>query len=263
MLPPAPLLKMYAPSTKMPTPIEHEKDVVRALEQSPDIPSEIPVKNTIGKLRLMEPHPPFGINHDTIPLLNRYAKEGCPVKCGKPWSRATIELLLRRGPHRSAMIKKAVKQLRSETEEKCAQGYARVIKWGDLKKDIPRNLKISPVAMIPHKSKAYRCILDLSFTFTADGITYPSVNDTTEDCAPPEAMVQLGKTIHRIIQHMAAHHNPSKPFRFAKLDIKDGFWRVRVSNADAWHFCYVLPTLRQCTSLDDVDIVVPNSLQMG
>ena len=117
--------------------------------------------------------------------------------------------------------------------------------------------------MIPHKSKAYRCILDLSFTFTADGITYPSVNNTTEDCAPPEAMAQLGKTIHQIIQHMAAHHNPSKPFRFAKLDIKDGFWRVRVSNADAWYFCYVLPILRPCASLDDVEIVVPSSLQMG
>ena len=51
----------------MPTPIEHEKDVLRALEQLPDIPSEIPVKNTIDKLRLMEPHTLFGINYDAIP----------------------------------------------------------------------------------------------------------------------------------------------------------------------------------------------------
>ena len=29
---------------------------------------------------------------------------GCPVECGAPWSRATVELLLCCGPHRSVMI---------------------------------------------------------------------------------------------------------------------------------------------------------------
>ena len=94
------------PPTMMPTPKEEHTKLIRAIDTSTDIPSEIPVKEAIGKLRLMEPHPPFGVGHDAIPLLNSYSHRGCPVQCGEPWSRATIELLLQRGPHRSAMIKK-------------------------------------------------------------------------------------------------------------------------------------------------------------
>ena len=38
---------------------------------------------------------------------------------------------------------------------------------------------------------------------------------------------------------------------------------MRVSNEDAWHFCYVLPTLRKNIDEEDIELVVPNSLQMG
>ena len=103
---------------------------------------------------------------------------------------------------------------------------------------MPVNLKISSVTLIPHKSKPYRCVLDFLFTFSLDGKTHPSVNSTTDPCAPSEAMVQLGKSVHKIIDNMAAQHETPRLFRFAKLDIKDGFWRDHVSNEDAWHFCY-------------------------
>ena len=149
------------PMSHAPTAKEKEEHVVKALGTSSNTPPEIPVHDAIGKLGLMQPNPPFGHSHDAIPLLNKYTTDGCPVECGAPWSRATVELLLRRGPHRSAMIKKAVKQLRTETLEKEKQGYARVVKWRDIMNDMPRNLKLSPVVMVPHKSKPYRCILDL------------------------------------------------------------------------------------------------------
>jgi hypothetical protein len=61
---------------------------------------------------------------------------------------------------------------------------------------------------------------------------------------------------------MADNFNPSHPFIFTKLDIKDGFWRMRVSDEDAWNFAYVLPSLQDTTTMD-IDLVVPNSLQMG
>ncbi len=61
---------------------------------------------------------------------------------------------------------------------------------------------------------------------------------------------------------MAEHFDPSKPFMFTKLDIKDGFWRMAVSDSDAWNFCYALPSETE-QELDDIMIVVPNSLQMG
>ena len=116
--------------------------------------------------------------------------------------------------------------------------------------------------MIPHTSKPYRCILDLSFSLTMNGKRYPSVNEATKPCAPPAAMVQLVKSLPRIIAHLAKHYNPQRPFLFAKLDIKDGFWRVRVNDENAWHFCYVLPSIIPHQSIDDCEIVIPNSLQM-
>ena len=49
-------------------------------------------------------------------------------------------------------------------------------------------LKISPLAMIPHKSRKYRAILDLSFELRLAVYTLPSVNEATEHMAPAEAM---------------------------------------------------------------------------
>ena len=81
--------------------------------------------------------------------------------------------------------------------------------------------------------------------------------------ARPEAMVQLGKVVRRIIHMMAEHRHHGHPFKFAKLDVKDGFWRMAAADDDAWNFCYVLTSLQEQKSLDDVEIVVPNNLQMG
>ena len=37
---------------------------------------------------------------------------------------------------------------------------------------------------------------------------------------------------------------------------------MAVINDDAWNFCYILPSINECTSIDDIELVVPNSLQM-
>ena len=161
-----------------------------------------------------------------------------------------MELVLERGPHRSANGKKAVRQLHHETEDKVKHQYARVGKWGDTKNDIPPKLKTSPVAMIPHKSKLFRCILYLSFTLFHKGATYSSVNDKTQKTARPKAMAQLGLVIKRVMYKMELHIHHGLPFKFTKLDVKDGFWRMAVTNEDAWNFCYVLSSLQPQQSLN-------------
>ena len=211
----------------------------------------------------MCPCPPFAMAHDATPLLEQYAAKGCPVDCGPEWSKEHILLMIERGPHRSALAKNAVKQLRHETAEKVKQGYARVVRWGDINNNIPPKLKISPVAMIPHKSKPYRCILDLSFALEHHGFKYPSVNEATTKLAPQQSMGQLGLVVWRIIHTMEEERHHGNPFWFAKLDIKDGFWRMAVMNEDAWNFAYVLPSLGKHTSLNNTELVIPNSLQMG
>ena len=79
-------------------------------------------------LGLMCPQPPYATAHDTIPLLKGYAHKGCPVQFGANWSLEHIELMLTREPHRSALEKKSVGQLRQETKDKVARNYVHVVK---------------------------------------------------------------------------------------------------------------------------------------
>ena len=117
--------------------------------------------------------------------------------------------------------------------------------------------------MVPHKSRKFRTILDLSFALKFIKEVIPSVNETTTKQAPAESMVQLGECIKRIVATMSKNHNPKSSFAFSKIDIKDGFWRLLVSDLDAWNFCYVMPSPTFTTDINDTQIIVPNSLQMG
>ena len=117
--------------------------------------------------------------------------------------------------------------------------------------------------MIPHKSRLFRAILDLSFQLRVNGKKLPSVNIASVIKAPQKAMAQLGFVLKRIIFQMGKEYDLNKPFMYSKVDIKDGFWRLMVSADNAWHFCYVLPPVLGKAELDDIEIVVPNALQMG
>ena len=147
--------------------------------------------------------------------------------------------------------------------EKVKDGYAKIVKWKDIKANIPTNLKILLVAMIPHKSQLFRAILDLSFQLRVNGAKLPSVNLATVIKAPQKAMAQLGTVLKGIVYDMSTNFNPKQPFMYSKVDIKDGFWRLMVSAENAWHFCYVFPPLQGTAPLDEIEILVPHALQMG
>ncbi len=117
--------------------------------------------------------------------------------------------------------------------------------------------------MVPHKSRPYRVILDLSFEFLIPDGSIPSVNATTELKAPQKAMAELGQVVRRIISILAEHCNDDHPFKFTKIDIKDGFWRMVVSAEDAWNFCYPIPPKSPEEDILDSLLVVPTALQMG
>eukprot|EP00957_Ditylum_brightwellii_P001221 95763-Ditylum_brightwellii.AAC.1 len=78
-------------------------------------------------------------------------------------------------------------------------------------------------------------------------------------------MAQLRLCMKRLVAMIADNYNHNRPFKFCKLDIKDGFWQLVVSVEDAWNFCYVL-TNKDSTipdNIDNIKIVVPHCLQMG
>ena len=116
--------------------------------------------------------------HNTVELIDAYSKNGCPADCIVDFMVEHIYAALLRGAHPSAGADDAMNAPHEETCEKVANRYAKVIRYGELKKNLPAKFKISPVAIIPHKS----------------------------------------------------------PFQFAKLDVKDDFWRLAVSDTDAWNF---------------------------
>ena len=245
------------------TPTELDTLTNNSITNNDCIPDHIPIKETIGKIGLMWPRT-YSIHHPAKDLLNIYATKGCPVECGKNWSKNQIIQAILHGPHKSAQSKAAMDALHEETKIKVAHNFAKIVKFKDIKHNLPPNLKISPVACIPHKSKSFRVILDLSFKLKTPKETFLSVNETTQKLAPPEAMVQLGQCIQRIIHTMEKNYDLTNPFKFCKLDIKDGFWRMVVNESDAWNFCYVLPDKTKSNiNIDDTQIVVPHSLQMG
>ena len=119
--------------------------------------------------------------------------------------------------------------------------------------------KRSPVAMTPHKSKSYRCLLDISFHMPLKQKLFESVNaqtnkqrkkrkknKQTNKQSKAEAMVQLGMALRQLIATMEYHRELDLPFLFSKLDIKGVFWCMAVSNKYARNFCYVPPLAEPC-----------------
>jgi hypothetical protein len=202
----------------------------------------------------------LALHHPAAAKLLEYATGGCPANTGRNWSKEQIWAAVERGPHVSALNPDAIKQLKGEIADKVKVGQCKVVLWDDIKDDPPPQLKISPLAMIPHKSRQFRAILDLSFKLRLkDGTHLPSVNETTTLEAPAAAIDQMGHALQRIIHAFAETDEDAKIF-MAKYDIKDGFWRLDCQEGEEWNFSYVLPQEEgEPTRL----VVVPTSLQMG
>jgi hypothetical protein len=201
----------------------------------------------------------LAMHHPAAEILSEWATYGCPTRTGKRWTKEEMTEAVVRGPHCSALSEEAIAHFKAEVEEKVKVGQAKLVAWDSIKDEPPAELKISPIAAIPHKSKQFRSILDLSFPLRLKrGGVLPSVNTATIKTAPKGAIDQLGHSLARIIHAFAETEDDARIF-MAKWDIKDGFWRLDVEEGAEWNFAYVLP---QRTG-QPIYLVVPTSLQMG
>ena len=198
------------------------------------------------------------LTHPAAKLLVDYATQGCPSRTGANWTLDQLDAAVKRGPHQSALAPEARDQHLSEVMEKVARGQARIVEWVDLRRKLPTNLKISPIAMVPHSSRKWRAILDLSFMLTFDMGAVPSVNSTSEEVAPGAALDQLGHVLPRLIAEMA-ETDQHTPLFLAKWDIKDGFWRLMTERGSEFNFAYLLPQEEDRPPR----IVIPTPLPMG
>ncbi len=135
--------------------------------------------------------------------------------------------------------------------------------WEELKRCLPANLKISPVAVVPQVGEWGRIILDLLFPVYQEinevvTIMQENVNESTVLKALSEVVKEIGKVFPHLLQYV--RNTPEGlHILFSKLDISDGFWRLVVQEADSYNFAYFL--LQQ--DGEPIQIVVPSAVQMG
>ena len=178
------------------------------------------------------------LHHPAAPTLLECAAKGCPTDTGCQWTRDELEAAITKGPHSSALNKDAMVQLATKVDEKVCKGQVQVVNKEDIHDNPLANLKILPVAMMPHKSRKFRAILDLSFLIRLNcGRVLDSVNDSLVKEVPRGAVVHMGHVLTCIIYLFT----PSPWFHRATWDIKDVFWRLDCKTSKEWSFAYVLP----------------------
>ena len=153
--------------------------------------------------------------------------------------------------------------MHGEVEEKVRDGFAEVVFIDEIKDLLGTEewlqLKISPLVMVPHQSRKYRAILDLSLALKIFGMEVPLVNDNTIIATPQHSMSQLGQVLTQLIHSVA--HVPKKNGNmvFFKLNIKDGYWHMIVQKGCRLNFVYVLPDKKGAR----IRFVISSALQMG
>ena len=74
-----------------------------------------------------------------------------------------MEDAIYQGPHVSVLQPVAMKILTEEVTAKDKKGQRKVVLWDSIKDNPMEELKITPIAIIPHKSQLFREIMDLPF----------------------------------------------------------------------------------------------------
>lgn len=146
----------------------------------------------------------LALHHPAANTLLQYATGGCPTNTGQNRTKEQIQEAIDRGPHASAKDPVAMAQQLADATNKEKKGQCRIVLWGAIKDDPSPHLKISPIAVILHKSRLFQAILDLLFKLRLkDGGLLNSVNDATTLSGPSGAIDQLGHLLQRVIHAFA------------------------------------------------------------
>jgi hypothetical protein len=164
-----------------------------------------------GKKRLMSPSACVNFHPFTETL--REWEEGVPVDCGEDWTREMIDAAIYQGPHKSALTPEAMALIEEDVAYQVRAGYAQIVEWDWLKKNMPSQLKVSPLAVVPQQNRRGRMILDLAFPVlrqpkegkgrkrrrTPNDVLKESVNDSTVRMAPEGPVKELGNVLKRLL----------------------------------------------------------------
>ena len=140
----------------------------------------------------------------------------------------------------------------------------------ELRKELPENVIVSRVAIVPQENRRGRIILNLSVDINMPAYRpkgkrrkilprHPSVNETTIPGADQSGAEALGSARPAILKFMF-ETNCEHEIDWQKVDLSDGFWRMIVERGQDYNFVFQMPA-----RVDEVEtfFVVPAALQMG
>jgi hypothetical protein len=133
----------------------------RKTQQKAAIHRDAPMGGSQGKKRLMSPA--TCVNFHPFMETLRDWEEGVAVECGEDWTLEEIEAAVAQGPHQSAQTPEALELIQEDIAYQVRTGYAEILEWSWLKENLPAQLKISPLAVVPQANRRGQIILDLSF----------------------------------------------------------------------------------------------------
>ena len=94
----------------------------------------------------------------------KYATRGFPVKTVHNCTKEEIHAALLRGPDYSALADDAIAHFTAEAKIKVASKRAHLVIYDDIRGNNQKQIKVTPIAAIPNKYKAFRYILELLFS---------------------------------------------------------------------------------------------------
>jgi len=116
-----------------------------------------------------------------------------------------------RGPHKSTLAPDTIIMMHDKARDKVKEDFFSEVIYLDkidhlLGTEEWSHLKIFPLAMVSHKSRKYRAILDLSFALNIFGMEIPFVNENTVVNVSQYSMPQLGSVLLRLIKWWQGPH---------------------------------------------------------
>ena len=96
------------------------------------------------------------VHHPAYERLQKYVTGGFFVKTGQNWNGEEIYASAIRVPHKSALAEEAIAHFAAEAKEKVASNQARLVRYEKIKGKFLTQMKVSLIAAITHKSKAFR-----------------------------------------------------------------------------------------------------------
>ena len=134
--------ELFKPKCAYAMTTEEQNAAIRVAFYNDDtMPQEKELESAIGKIKQLVQPRKEALKHEAASLIDSYATKGCPADCGPDWTRDHIEVALLKGPHSSATKDDALRALVAETKEKVKNGYARILRYGDIKHKLPKSSK--------------------------------------------------------------------------------------------------------------------------